>query len=475
MMWLSVFNNAKRQCMVASSMVHGVPGLAAGGALRRQGRYKTRRAKGLARASGEESRQAVEAKELERWRKELASLIVDAALPVVEPMALVRDRDAVLVGALGPARASTIRKHVREWRKARAFCVSVSGKPWPEHIGVILDYLHERRLEPCARTAPAAFLAALSSIEKVGAVRCAERLSEDPLLRNTVNQLTADLESRAPPKRQAPMLPLSIIGATELAVSDTSLPTYTRGFAFYKLLKLWTASRTNDLFGLNPDSLRLSEFGLQGTLDRTKCSGPGKRIRFLPIFISRRVFIMNPDWLVDGWAIWQQESMGFQRDYFLPLPRADHSGARHGGLEDLPEFLSARGVRQCVAASQKDLLQLPRKWHQGPLPPTPEAELPDLRPAVSAVPEQDCDCLDAPYFIAIVGKKRLRRLHRRGGCGTDPADLHEVEWVENLQGAVYDYSCKHCWRKEVGPPDIHVCNETSSSSESSSSDSSSSS
>ena len=129
MMWLSVFNNAKRQGMVANSMVHGVPGLAAGGALRRQGRYKTRRARGLARASGEESRQVVEAKELERWRKEFVSLIVDAALPVVEPMALVRDRDAVLVGALGPARASTIRKHVREWRKARAFCLSVSGKP----------------------------------------------------------------------------------------------------------------------------------------------------------------------------------------------------------------------------------------------------------------------------------------------------------------------------------------------------------
>ena len=118
------------------------------------------------------------------------------------------------------------------------------------------------------------------------------------------------MESKAPPKRQAPMLPLSIIGATELAVSDTSLP----------MLKLWTASRTNDLFGLDPDSLRLSEFGLQGTLDRTKCSGPGKRIRFLPIFISCRVFTMNPDWLVDGWAIWQQESMVFS----VPLPRADH-------------------------------------------------------------------------------------------------------------------------------------------------------
>ena len=80
-----------------------------------------------------------------------------------------------------------------------------------------------------------------------------------------------------------------------------------------------------------------------------------------------------------------------------------------------------------------------------------------------------------PYFIAIVGKKRLRRLHRRGGCGTDPAELHEVEWVETLQGAVYDFSCKHCWRKEACPTDIHACEANSSSRESSSSNSSSSS
>ena len=73
-MWLSVLNNAKRQCLAASGVVRKVPGLAAGGALQRQGRFKTRRA--------------------------------------------------------------------------------------------ILAYLHERRLEPCARTVPAAFLAALSFIEK---------------------------------------------------------------------------------------------------------------------------------------------------------------------------------------------------------------------------------------------------------------------------------------------------------------------
>lgn len=57
---------------------------------------------------------------------------MDAALPVVEPMALVHDRYAVHVGVLDPATASTIRENVREWRKAQAFCLSVSGKPWPE-------------------------------------------------------------------------------------------------------------------------------------------------------------------------------------------------------------------------------------------------------------------------------------------------------------------------------------------------------
>ena len=67
---------------------------------------------------------------------------MDAALPVVEPMALVHDRYAVHVGVLDPAKASTVRENVREWRKAQAFCLSVSGKPWPEHFGVILDDLH---------------------------------------------------------------------------------------------------------------------------------------------------------------------------------------------------------------------------------------------------------------------------------------------------------------------------------------------
>ena len=55
-----------------------------------------------------------------------------------------------------------------------------------------------------------------------------------------------------------------------------------------------------------------------GTLDQTKTSGPRKRIHFLPVFVSSRVFFMKPDWLDVGWSIWTSADMCFERDYFLP-------------------------------------------------------------------------------------------------------------------------------------------------------------
>ena len=128
----------------------------------------------------------------------------------------------------------------------------MSGSAWLSHIGIILSYLHEKRLEPCARTVPAAILVSFAFMEKVGAVRPAERLSDSQVLKNTVNQLTTDLE---PPQRKAPMLPVAIIGAMELAVSNVALPYYLRCFAFYKLVKLSTASRCSDMSGLDPATL----------------------------------------------------------------------------------------------------------------------------------------------------------------------------------------------------------------------------
>ena len=107
-----------------------------------------------------------------------------------------------------------------------------------------------------------------------------------------------------------------------------SEPLYARALAWYKLLKLWTASRTGDLSSLRPSSLRLTPLGLVGCLERTKTTGPGKRVRHLPIFISRSAYLFAPGWLEKGMEIWGSDEFSFDRDYFLPLPSADWASVR---------------------------------------------------------------------------------------------------------------------------------------------------
>ena len=535
------------------------------GAIRRRA-WRTRADKRLAQVKDGAMRADIEREELQRWRSELASLVREAKLPAADFADLAQHPDAILEAAIGSVRASTIRKRVREWKKFRAYCQASSRSVWPSHVGIVLDYLLERRMEPCARTVPCAILSCLAFLEKAGSVPHGQRLSELPIIRNTVNQMTMELETGAPPKRQAPFLPLTMICALELLVTDVSAELFVRGFAFYKLLKIWTACRSDDLTSLNPGSLRMVHSGLLGTLERTKTSGPGKRVRFLPIFVSRKAYIVSENWLTVGWEIWNRPAMCFERDYFLPRPRKDWAGVqrvmasypetvvlskslwrslrrpmmmesnwqlshdflldtgdavsfwtehsernwlvsvltfletprdqrdfvgrwsvpsssddyvrtarllvmklqeravrgllapenhelRESGIDELLLFLERRGFSSEELDIQKEKLKLA----------LPDVAREELQP-VAVVEEEEAagppapvqegdDSLsdDPPFFIAVVGKNRLRRLHRRGGCGTTPADLCEMIPLEDLQGAEYHVACKHCWRRGAQP------------------------
>jgi hypothetical protein len=126
-----------------------------------------------------------------------------------------------------------------------------------------------------------------------------------------------------------------MIAAIEATVCDGSLSLYMRGFTFYKLLKLWAAARHSDFESLNPASLILTQQGLEGRLDRTKTSGPGRRVRFLPIFVSRAAYLVCPQWLEVGLQIWSSAGMNFERDFFLTITMCRLGGmqASHGILQ----------------------------------------------------------------------------------------------------------------------------------------------
>jgi hypothetical protein len=77
--------------------------------------------------------------------------------------------------------------------------------------------------------------------------------------------------------------------------------------------------RWDDSQGLNPASLESRRRGVYGVLERTKTSGPGKKVVLLPVFVSSHAWL-EVEWLAAGLAIWQAEPFCFPRDFFLPLP-----------------------------------------------------------------------------------------------------------------------------------------------------------
>ena len=504
-----------------------------------------------------QSRAAREAEVLRKARAELAELLVEAKPPISAQADQCREPEKVVAAAVGGVRASTIRKRMREWRKVRAFSLGVAGVPWPPHIGLVLDYVQERIQEPCARTVPAAILSALGFMEKSGGVTLSDRMANQQTLKNMVNQSVMDLESGAAPTKKAPLLPLVLVGALELLVLDAAQPPFARGMAWYKLLKVWTACRCHGLSGLSPGSLRLTKHGLVGSLERTKTTGPGKKVRHLPIFVSNSAFFMAPQWLSVGLQIWQQEQMNFERDYFLPLPSLDWTGVRpamadygdivglskqllrylrqpvwahgqwqstsqplliveaafkfwtehsernwlnslsaalgfpaeersmvgrwgvsssaddylrtaqqvivslqeklvvslrgenrwdlrHAGLEELKQHLHDHNVGMAIASQQCKLLSLDAASSLIMPAPTTFTVPPD--PPAATDEDEEVDVTDSPYFVTIVGSRRFRRLHRRGGCGVSAIEVQACEAIWSLKGLSYDLACKHCWR-----------------------------
>ena len=548
------------------------------GARRQRRAWPTRAAKKLADSELGLTRAAIEKAELERWRGQLVELLLESNVPMTQQAKMASNPSAAIAASLGSMRASTIRKRVREWKKLRAFSLGLSGSPWPAHVGVILDYLQDRLAEPCGHTVPSAILEALAFMERTGGYGAGERLADLQLLKNYVNQATHDLEIGAAPTKKAPLIPLMLVGALELLVVDESAPLFARGYAFNKLLKLWTACRTNDLSGLNPSSLSLTRFGLQGLLERTKTTGPGKRVRHLPIYVSASVGFMASDWLETGMRVWSHEAMSFERDYFLPMPNADWSGTRRAmadyadtvGLSQqlfrnlrlpmkqgsswhlsdqpllpLPEvrtfwkehsernwltsLLALCGVsadlrnyvgRWHIASSADEYLRTAKRvihgmqeqlmntvcgddvWdlrnvgldelhayltdrevpteqadllcqqlHLGPAwcarAPEPVVEV--LAAAAEPVLDEDKDleAESAPYFVTVVGKKKLRRLHRFGGCGVSSIEVQESEPVWRLRGTAYDLACRHCWKAgDVTLSEAEEADDSGSSSES---------
>ena len=146
-----------------------------------------------------------------------------------------------------------------------------------------VEYLEARAGEPCGKTCLTIFLSGFCIVEKLGQVPVELRFSSKDLVKWAVAELTRNLRSTG--VIQAPFLDSGLC-LGERAVVDRRRPTMVRVTAWMRLLKCWASMRFDDLMWLDPDSVLMSEAGLEATMSRSKTSNKLKKADAMKIFVS---------------------------------------------------------------------------------------------------------------------------------------------------------------------------------------------
>ena len=292
------------------------------------GKWPTSFRRQVDQAADGNERKRLEEAEKQRWTGELVKVLEEARLPIIAAAEGSLNRDRRLRRSAKGSRGSTLKKRVREWQRFRRWLMTSHMDVWPRSAEDFLEYLETRAEEPCGRSCLRAAQAAFDFIEIAGEVPEGEKMARSPAVENVIKDLQSELTGTAGRlKKKAPLIFKRVMISLELTVSDREgqHTDYVRCLAWYRLVRIWGSMRFDDTRGLPPDSLVRTGRGLKALLERTKTTGASKAVECLEVFISVEAYIINEDWLFEGFELWKKV-MVFPRDYMLPLPNDDYTG-----------------------------------------------------------------------------------------------------------------------------------------------------
>ena len=313
------------------------------------GRWPTRTSRARAEGVGlEEADKKARQKYVDMLVAELKSL----KLPVVYQAGHSQAGEDRLGYLAGGRRTGTLRRRLGDWARLRKWLeVQDRATGFPE-VRDLLDYLEARAAEPCGKTVLQSAVEAVNFLETVGSVPAELRISHATLVVAAVEELSSRLGSRRhPDRRQANYLPVELLVAFERAVVCEERPAYTRLYAWLRLIKYWASLRFDDLRWVDASKNTLEEGGMRLYLERTKVTGPGKRVGTLVAFVCRDAYVQEEAWLRTGFELRRTHLVSTH--LMFPLPTKDL-----GGVINIPGEYS-----DASAASQALFVGLP-----GPVP-----------------------------------------------------------------------------------------------------------
>ena len=271
-------------------------------------------------------RELAEKQERDRWLGEIRNIMKRARLPV----ALRSSEEALLIRVAKGRRPNTLRKHVKTWAKASRWLKVVHDCEWPKTASQFAEFLEAMVEEPCARSFPESIYKTLMFLEHAGEVPEQDQLYRSPAVKNALEEAAHRLQNATMKEtRKAVLLPVAVIMAWETHVVNEEAPRYPRIYAWFRLIKLWTGMRFDDTKGAPNRTMEMFDWGLKGVINRSKTSGPGKRIVLLPFYVHKDAWLCESRWLAVGWKLWT--AMGSEagllgRDFMLPWPNSNRNG-----------------------------------------------------------------------------------------------------------------------------------------------------
>eukprot|EP00435_Cladocopium_sp_Y103_P035770 s3778_g9.t1 len=274
---------------------------------------KQRKSTGTNRADLEEALR-------QKFAMELASIINEACLPVVNQISLLDDPDKAWLRVFGARRGKTLRNRARSWNRFRMWLVAYSGAVWPKTIADLINYVEECIQVGCALTIHTELQASLVLLERAGRVPECRQLSMDPTWKAHLQSWSQELSSNSRPRGSAPPYTVSILIALELLVMDIQRDYYAGVIAWCMLVATWGCMRVDDIQCIMPETMKLSPRGFSVRMSKTKTTGPGKCHGQVHAFIHRSITLTGHDWVEEDMQLFRHETAVFPRDYLVPSP-----------------------------------------------------------------------------------------------------------------------------------------------------------
>ncbi len=284
--------------------------------------------------------------------KKLMDVLVELDAPILAVINTSRRPQELLESHMAGRRSATLAARLRAWARYRMWLRQAYGVGYPRSAHHVLDYLMDRRAEPCTRGTLSAVYSMLKFAEQAMGLPEGERWSADPVVvtmaKGIISQAATSISSRSQGPANAPLV--GVLARLEWLVCDRDHPHHHRLLAWWMLFASWTASRFDDHRGLAPQDVTVNDGDLDAVFRRSKTTGRDKPVQLRRAVVAKEAWIVESDWLSCGWALWA-ECAPRERDYFLVQWGPD--GAAHYRELGYPEFAGRmRGVLTCFTDAE---------------------------------------------------------------------------------------------------------------------------